>query len=598
MLHLCNCPALLLGILAIAGALSAQTIVEQGHSKVVSLNASGKLIYAKDSKGNRLPDFSHVGYHSCEKAIPDVPVRVTLEPEAGDDTQRIQAALDRLGTFEPDESGHRGALLLKRGVYWVGGTLKIRVSGIVLRGEGNGRNDTVIVATGHGDKKYRRALIRVAPASHHANLHSYKGDLRMSHIKLLAATKQRVTDDYVSIGSQSFSVESASGFKTGDRIVVHRASTQDWLHLLGCDQLKPKWSKVINVRWEKDGDHSGFYFERPASSSKYRILQAEGESWSDFVARVPLAADGKTMDVTRQWAAGDFDFHFERKIVSIDGNRITIDAPIMQSMDKRYGGGAIFHYEAPDRLTEVGIEHLRMVSEFADPTPDHPYGDPAEADQAESHAWYGIQLVKNTENTWVRNVSANYFGYSLVSVSGKNATIQDCVSLGHASRITGGRRYPFMVNGQLNLVQRCVAHKGRHEFVTTGRTLGPNVFVDCLGVDSQALHGSGPHSRYTVGALFDNVIAESQMESEFYGNRGTGHGWGGAQICFYNCTAPEFAVKAPPGEICWVLGSAPEGTQGSRLMPRSIYYQQVLERLGKEALSHLMTDAQLEKMGQ
>ena len=54
----------------------------------IQFDPSGKLVYSKDPKGNCLPDFSHVGYHSGEKAIPHVPVKITLEPDQGDDTSR------------------------------------------------------------------------------------------------------------------------------------------------------------------------------------------------------------------------------------------------------------------------------------------------------------------------------------------------------------------------------------------------------------------------------------------------------------------------------------------------------------------------------
>ena len=133
-----------------------------------------------------------------------------------------------------------------------------------------------------------------------------------------------------------------------------------------------------------------------------------------------------------------------------------------------------------------------------------------------------IDTQLDTEDIWVRNVAGKHFGYSLVSASGKRATIQDCVSLGHASRITGGRRYPFMIDGQLNLVQRCATIEGRHEFVTRERTAGPNAFVDCIGFQSKSC--AGPHCRYAIGTLFDNVKSERFMESRFRGNSGTGHG--------------------------------------------------------------------------
>jgi hypothetical protein len=572
----------------------AQTIIERGACATCRVDASGKLIYSKDSRGNRLPDFSHVGYHSGDRSIPHVPVKITLEPAQGDDTQRIQEALDKLGTLPFEKAGLRGAVLLTRGVYRVEGTLIMSHSGIVLRGEGHDPDGTIIIATGYDDEKYQRALIEVGPKSTYREthiLHGYPTD----PIKLIPESRQAIVDAYVPVGSHSFEVASTSGYESGDRIVVHRPSTADWIQSIGCDQLEPKWSEIRNVRWEKNGDAPGFYYQRPGSYSKYGLLKEGDERWDDFVKRVPLSEDGKTLNVTRQWEAGNYDFYFERRIVRVDGNRITIDAPVVHSMDQKYGGGAVYLYEIPERVMEVGIENLRLVSEFATPIPGHPYGNPEEASQAENHAWHGIQLKRNTENTWVRDITGNYFGWSLVSASGTRATVQDCVNLGHASRIIGSRRYTFMIDGQLNLMQRCLAYDGRHEFVTQKGTAGPNVFVDCLGVNSRA--NAGPHHRYSVGTLFDNVKSEKPMESRFRGNSGTGHGWAGTQTCFYNCIAPDFLVNAPPGGISWVIGSAPETDQDARVTPASLYYQQLQDRLGNAALDRIANEEQRENLG-
>jgi hypothetical protein len=349
------------------------------------------------------------------------------------------------------------------------------------------------------------------------------------------------------------------------------------------------------VRWVKDGKAPGFYYQRLGYDSQYKMLQRTGESWEAFKKRVPLSKDGKKFDFTRQWEPGKYDFYFERTITAIAGNRVTIDAPIVQGMGQKFGGGAIYNYGTPGRVTEAGIENLRLVSEFAAPIPEHPYGNPKQSTGAERHAWHGIRLGRNTENTWVRNVTGNYFGWSLVSARGKRATVQDCVNMGHASRIAGGRRYPFMIDGQLNLMQRCVAFAGRHEFVNQAKTLGPNVFVDCIGFNSK--NSAGPHHRYAVGNLYDNVKSERSMESQFRGSMGTGHGWAGTQTCFYNCVAPGFNVKAPPGGISWVLGSGKSNEEGIRLAPPSLYYQQVQDRLGKAALGRLATEEQRKHMG-
>jgi len=38
-------------------------------------------------------------------------------------------------------------------------------------------------------------------------------------------------------------------------------------------------------------------------------------------------------------------------------------------------------------------------------------------------------------------------------------------------------------------------------------------------------------------------------------NSGSGHGWSGAQIMFWNCTSPDFVVQDPPSNHCnWAIG--------------------------------------------
>lgn len=561
-------------------ALNAGVVVEKGKSQTVRLGPNGRLMYARDGKGNRLPDFSHVGYHSGERPIPNVSVRLAIRPVKGDMTALIQRAIDRIGNMPMGYHGFRGTLLLRRGTYRVAGSLRIARNGVVLRGEGNGPDGTIIVATGYGDMKYKRTLITVGDGN---------------RAEPVLESRRTITDTYVPIGSHSFTVESVEDYQVGDRILVHRPSTEAWITAIGCDRLKSQWTGVSDVQWVKDGPKPGVWYQRGGLSHPTLIAKQPTETWDDFKKRVPISADETKLDTTKQWRPGEYDFYFERRITAIDGNRITIDAPIVHVMEKKYGGGAIFHYETPGRVTEVGVENLRLVSEFARPVKKNPYGDPKETGRSEKHAWNAIKLHRNSENTWVRHVTGNYFGWSVVSASGIRATVTDCVSLGHASRNTGGRRYPFMINGQMNLVQRCVTFEGRHEFVSQARTAGPNVFVDCIGFDSKS--SSGPHHRYSVGTLFDNVKSGQLMESRFRGSSGSGHGWAGTQTCFYNCIAPKFAVQAPPGGISWVIGSGPADSQDTRVLPPSLYYRQVEERLGSGGLKQLASDKQRENPG-
>src|SRR4051812_30033835 len=91
----------------------------------VAAGRDGRLAYAADSLGNRIPDFSHCGYMSGGVQIPDVPVRVVVPYKKGDATQRIQGAIDYVASLPEDDHGFRGAVLLQKGNYEIAGALRI-----------------------------------------------------------------------------------------------------------------------------------------------------------------------------------------------------------------------------------------------------------------------------------------------------------------------------------------------------------------------------------------------------------------------------------------------------------------------------------------
>src|SRR5688572_20390208 len=59
--------------------------------------SNGRLSYASDTSQNRIPDYSFVGYKAGEEPIPNVPEVSRLSATSGDQTARIQAALDAVG---------------------------------------------------------------------------------------------------------------------------------------------------------------------------------------------------------------------------------------------------------------------------------------------------------------------------------------------------------------------------------------------------------------------------------------------------------------------------------------------------------------------
>jgi len=174
------------------------------------------LAYTPDSLGNRIPDFSYCGYKASEALIPLVPARIVVPLIKDDATAQLQAAIDYVATLPVDSLGFRGAVLLQKGRYNVEGQLKIRATGIVLRGAGAGDEGTVLFGKG----KDRETLIRI-----------------LGHSDRLLMNHTSITDAYVPVNATKFTVARASYFKTGDAIVIHRSSSAAWIRQLGTDHF-------------------------------------------------------------------------------------------------------------------------------------------------------------------------------------------------------------------------------------------------------------------------------------------------------------------------------------------------------------------------
>src|SRR5437764_13262185 len=101
---------------------------------IVADPRSGHLSYNPDPNGDRVPDFSYCGYRASEVPIPNAPIRIVVPPIDGDNTDRIQTAIDEVSKLALDADGFRGAVLLQKGRYPIDGALHISASGVVLRG--------------------------------------------------------------------------------------------------------------------------------------------------------------------------------------------------------------------------------------------------------------------------------------------------------------------------------------------------------------------------------------------------------------------------------------------------------------------------------
>jgi hypothetical protein len=72
--------------IAIGVAFAVRTTVtagdaSAGNSVWVYAQPDGKLGYKRTANGDRIMDFSHAGYRGGGVALPDVPVKVTVQPD-------------------------------------------------------------------------------------------------------------------------------------------------------------------------------------------------------------------------------------------------------------------------------------------------------------------------------------------------------------------------------------------------------------------------------------------------------------------------------------------------------------------------------------
>ena len=377
-----------------------------------------------------------------------------------------------------------------------------------------------------------------------------------SGITPLEETKQQITDKYVPVGARSFNVMSAKGFRNGDRIIVRRIGNQDWIREIGQDS---------------------------AAAGRFR--------WRPF------------------------NIEYDRIITGINGNTVTIDAPVFCAIEARWGGGEIVKYTDEGRIEQSGIENLRGVSEYDPSVRMTSYGNMDrgswddrdrrhyEGDEyyADENHYFNFINITNTKNGWVRNVSALHFAGSLVTATAgtKWITIQDCESREPVSIRAGARRFTFQLNGQMALVQRCFSQKGRHSFVMQSFSSSGNVFLDSEAVNPYST--SEPHSMWVNGALYDNIKAP--LTARYW--KDISIGWAGANIVFWNCVG-DFLIQKPPTAQNYSFGhigvnavifntmlqdlSKPNGhveSMDRHVTPRSLYLTQLKERLGEETVKNI-----------
>ena len=448
-------------------------------------------------------DYSYCGYHHSEQPSPSAKVAVYVQPTGNDDDVLIQQAIDKVSKLKADkQTGLRGAILLGEGTFVLSEPLRIRTSGVVLRG--SGREKTILIKQG-----YDRGAAIYIEGTHEMTI---KDTLN-------------VIDD-VKPGSLTLRIANSQQLTANSQIAICRPSTQEWIDELGCASFG-------------GGKRMGY--------------------WA--------------------WHAGDIDLRWNRRILSVKGNEVTLDAPLTCSIDQRFGGAKVIAYEQPDLIAECGIENLSLESDYDKARP-----------MDEDHCWDGI-YVADAEDCWVRMVNFRYFAGSAVAVqkSARQITVEDCQSTKPISEIGGFRRRTFLTFGEMVLFQRCYSENGINDFAVGHTASGPNAFVQCESFES--FGPSGAISSWSPGILFDivnidgNDIVFKNWELEKFGA-----GWSTANSIMWQSTASGLFCYSPDSLNrnysigCWgqIQGNGEYSEMNEHVKPYSLFASQLEKRLGRD----------------
>jgi hypothetical protein len=278
-----------------------------GTSEWVHIGPDGKLAYKTTPAGDHIMDFSYAGYMGGGVALPTVPVVKTIKPSGGaDDTSTIQSAIDEVAAM-PLKDGFRGTVLLSTGTFPCSQTILITASGVVLRGSGDGANDSNVstikligqphLAISVQPTKTRRPLALDPPSGEQVNPNS-AGDLAQTTI----------TDAYVPSGTTTFHVADASKFAAGDEVIIERPVTEAWVKFMHMDDMVRDGN---DQTWLKVGSHTTT----------------------------------------------------ERTVAAVNGKTITLDIPLTDSFDAKYlnpPGVKVFKIKPPVRISQSAVEDLHI----------------------------------------------------------------------------------------------------------------------------------------------------------------------------------------------------------------------------------------------
>ena len=486
-------------------------------AQIVAPNADGTLTYASWNThdnttrignignilvGNRMPDFSRVGFREGLEEIPFLNEEnsfvIRLEPNAtGDDTERIHAAIAEVGRQPIGEHGFRGVVELAPGIFRTSGEEGIRLnkSGVVLRGSGQGPDGTVIQYSHlhgiRGASGWRNAAVGITVGTT-----DWQQTVQLSN-------QTAVVPGWYPVGTNRITLEDARAFSEGDRIRLRRVPTLDWVNFMNMT-MAGWWGFPTN--------------QAPAEGA------------------VP---------------ARNYALNFEHIIKRIDGNNIYLNTPLVQGLYIPIDEEAtVSLINDENRIMNVGVENLRIKAIREN--------NGKELDDL-NRGRTAVRII-GVRDAFVRDITTVYFIFGAVNIHNNttNISVLNSSYLRPDVLYASARLYAFCVDASTAtniLFAGNYAQEARYEFVTGSSVGGPIVFTDGVGELSRL--GPQTHHRWATGVLFDNIrmIDGGQFRIANRGSNGSGHGWAGANSVIWNVISHDVMVARPPTAQNFIVGT-------------------------------------------
>lgn len=387
----------------------------------------------------------------------------------------------------------------------------------------------------------------------------------------------------------TFQISGTLYIKKSGVVLRGSGNTENGTILLGTGLEREALIRVLGTDDKKYGDTFEFNISyTPLGTQKIQLKNASQLKVSDEISiSKPLTDNwikelgmgdfgGETSWIG--WKKGDWDMTWNRVVTKINGNEVTLNAPLTMALDDVYGAAKVMTYSWSGRIEEIGIENILMKSTYN-----------AANLKDEQHRWLGIS-IENARNAWVKQVNFKHFSGGAVSLlkTAQQITIEDCIATEPISEIAAFRRFTFYTEGQQTLFQRCYSEYGYHDFAVGGfGTTGPNVFVQCES--HLPYENSGAIGSWATGVLFDIATIDGKALS--YNNReqsGRGAGWTAANSVMWESSASKIECYSPPTAQNWAFGVWGQfGGNGhwkdvnGHISPRSLFYAQLESRLGQ-----------------